>query len=53
MKLDYGNIQYVLDYIHDNTTEVRNIKACGAGGAFFYLKNKKSQAESGWSERRR
>lgn len=27
MKLDYGHIQYVLDCIHDNTTEVRNIKA--------------------------
>ena len=24
---DYGHIQYVLDCIHDNTTEVRNIKA--------------------------
>ena len=27
MKLDYGHIQYVLDCIHDNTTEVRNIKS--------------------------
>ena len=27
MKLDYGHIQYVLDCNHDNTTEVRNIKA--------------------------
>ena len=27
MELDYGHIQYVLDCIHDNTTEVRNIKA--------------------------
>ena len=27
MKLDYGHIQYVLDCIHDNTTDIRNIKA--------------------------
>ena len=27
MKLDYGHIQYVLDSIHDNTTDIRNIKA--------------------------
>jgi hypothetical protein len=27
MKLEYSHIQYVLDCIHDNTTEVRNIKA--------------------------
>ena len=25
MKLDYGHIQYVLDCIHDNTTDIRNI----------------------------
>ena len=27
MKLDYGHIQYVLDCVHENTTEIRNIKA--------------------------
>ena len=27
MKLEYSHIQYVLDCIHENTTEVRNIKA--------------------------
>ena len=27
MKLDYSHIQYVLDSIHANTTEIRNIKA--------------------------
>lgn len=29
MKLEYEHIQYVLDCIHDNTTDIRNIKACG------------------------
>lgn len=27
MKLEYEHIQYVLDCIHDNTTDVLNIKA--------------------------
>lgn len=27
MKLEYSHIQYVLDCIHDNTTDIRNIKA--------------------------
>ena len=27
MKLGYEHIQYVLDCIHDNTTDIRNIKA--------------------------
>lgn len=32
-------------YVHKNYLNIL-IGACGAGGAFFYLKNKKSQAES-------